>query len=111
MHSGGNITQCAMYLILHHFLSNLTPNFQLSSVHHVKSLDILLILTTVWHGVRVVTHPFIHIGPLTIFGNPHFRQDASKFAARVPFWASAFDLNIILLRFHSLEAPLLELLL
>src|SRR5210317_1359398 len=92
-------------------LLNFAPNSQLGSVKFMESLDILLILTRIWHRVGVVAHPLVDIGPLTIFGNPHLRQDASKFTATVPFWASEFDLNIILLRFHSLEAPLLELLL
>ena len=77
----------------------------------MKFLNILLVLTGVWNCETFVTHPLVHVGPLTIFEDPHLCQDAPKFTAAVPLWASEFDLNIILLRFHSLEAPLFQLLL
>src|SRR6056300_855077 len=77
----------------------------------MKFFNIFLILANVWNGVAFFTQPFIDIGPLTIFGYPDFRQDTTKLTTRVPFWASEFDLNIIFLRFHSLEAPLLQFLL
>src|SRR5210317_1349660 len=61
-------------------LSNFTPNSQLGSVELMKSLNVLLILTRVWDSVGVIAHPLVDIGPPPIFGHPHFRQDASKFA-------------------------------
>src|SRR6056300_1688125 len=77
----------------------------------MERFNIHLVLSYVRYSIAFITHPLIDICPMTIFTDPYFRQNATKFTTRIFFRASEFDLYIILLRFYGFEAPLLEFLL
>ena len=77
----------------------------------MKRSHISFVLPRVRHGVSVVDHPLVDVGPLTTLRYPHLGEDPPILSPRVRLGASEFDLYVVLLRCHSLEAPLFELLL
>ena len=85
--------------------------FKLLAILQMKFRHVSLVLSRVGHGVSVITHPLVHVCPLTTLGDPHLREDPSKLSPRIRLGAPEFDLYVIIVGGDRLEAPLLELLL
>src|SRR6056300_1481527 len=60
-------------------------------IGHVKILDESLVLSPIWHGVPIVTHPLVDVGPDTLLTYPNLGKYSTKLTPRIRLGASEKD--------------------